>query len=43
MLEISMTAPSDVGTKKTKHVTFHIDGQAPLKLPVHLEAVRPDS
>jgi beta-lactamase regulating signal transducer with metallopeptidase domain len=42
MLEISMTAPSGVGTKNTKNVTFHIDGQAPLKLPVHLVAAGPE-
>jgi beta-lactamase regulating signal transducer with metallopeptidase domain len=41
MLEVSMTAPSNIGTQNTKHVTFQIDGQAPLKLPVHLEAVGP--
>jgi beta-lactamase regulating signal transducer with metallopeptidase domain len=41
MLEISMTAPAEIGTAKTKHVTFTIDGQAPLKLPVHLEAAGP--
>jgi beta-lactamase regulating signal transducer with metallopeptidase domain len=41
MLEISMTAPSRVGAKNFKNVTFQIEGQAPLKLPVHLEAVRP--
>ncbi|MHC5006606.1 MAG: M56 family metallopeptidase [Planctomycetota bacterium] len=41
MLEVSMTAPARVGAKNLKHVTFQIDGQAPLKLPVRLEAVRP--
>ena len=41
MLEVSMTAPSRVGAENFKHVTFQIDGQAPLKLPVRLEAVRP--
>jgi beta-lactamase regulating signal transducer with metallopeptidase domain len=41
MLEISMTAPAEIGTTKTKHVTFTIDGQPPLKLPVHLEAAGP--
>ena len=41
MLEVSMTAPARVGAKNFKNVTFQIDGQAPLKLPVRLEAVRP--
>jgi beta-lactamase regulating signal transducer with metallopeptidase domain len=40
-LEVSMTAPARVGAKNLKHVTFQIDGQEPLKLPVRLEAVRP--
>ncbi len=37
-LEITMTAPVEPGTGKTKHVTFDIEGQAPLELPVHLFA-----
>jgi beta-lactamase regulating signal transducer with metallopeptidase domain len=41
MLEVSMTAPARAGATNSKHVTFQIDGQAPLKLPVRLEAVRP--
>jgi beta-lactamase regulating signal transducer with metallopeptidase domain len=43
MLEISMTAPAGIGEKKTKYVTFDVEGQPPLKLPVHLEAVGPDT
>jgi beta-lactamase regulating signal transducer with metallopeptidase domain len=35
-LEIVMTAPETPDTYKTKHVTFTIEGQRPIKLPVHL-------
>ncbi|MHC4320410.1 MAG: M56 family metallopeptidase, partial [Planctomycetota bacterium] len=42
-LEISMTAPTRIGAKNSKDVTFDIDGQALLKLPVHLETAGPDS
>jgi beta-lactamase regulating signal transducer with metallopeptidase domain len=41
MLEVSMTAPARVGAVNKKHVTFQIEGQETLKLPVRLEAVRP--
>ena len=37
-LDITMTAPAEPGTRKTKHVTFDIEGQTPLKLAVHLLA-----
>jgi hypothetical protein len=42
-LEISMTAPTRIGATNTKDVTFDIDGQALLKLPVHLETAGPES
>lgn len=35
-LEIAMTALGTPGKSKTKHVTFLIAGQPPMKLPVHL-------
>jgi beta-lactamase regulating signal transducer with metallopeptidase domain len=35
-LEITMTAPTEPGAEKTKTVTFLIEDQPPLKLPVHL-------
>ena len=35
-LDITMTAPVEPGAHKTKHVTFDIEGQAPLELAVHL-------
>ena len=37
-LDITMTAPAEPGTRKTKHVTFDIEGQPPLELAVHLLA-----
>ncbi len=37
-VEVTMTAPVEPGTSKTKYVTFDIEGQAPLKLAVHLQA-----
>jgi beta-lactamase regulating signal transducer with metallopeptidase domain len=43
MLEIVMTAPSKVGARNSKYVTFHIDGQAPLKLPVSLVVSGPQT
>ena len=38
-VEVTMTAPVEPGTLKTKYVTFDIEGQAPLKLAVHLQAI----
>ena len=35
-IEVTMTAPDDHGTLKTKFVTFDIEDQGPLKLAVHL-------
>jgi beta-lactamase regulating signal transducer with metallopeptidase domain len=43
MLEIAMTAPSKVGARNFKYVTFHIDGQDPLKLPVYLVVGSPET
>lgn len=37
-LEVTMTAPAEPGTRKTKFVTFDVEGQPPLKLAVHLQA-----
>ncbi len=35
-VDVTMTAPTELGLLKTKYVTFKIEGQDPLKLPVHL-------
>ena len=40
---VTMTAPDQPGQRKTKHVTFSIEGQPPLKVAVHLVAASPDS
>jgi len=37
-VEVTMTAPLEPGTTKTKYVTFDIEGQAPLKLAVDLQS-----
>ncbi len=41
MIEITMTGPDKAGLTKTKYVTFHVEGQVPLRLPVHLTATDP--
>lgn len=41
MVELTMTGPDKAGLTKTKYVTFQVEGQAPLRLPVHLMAVEP--
>jgi beta-lactamase regulating signal transducer with metallopeptidase domain len=43
MIEVTMTAPTTIGEAKTKQVIFHVQGQPPLKLPVHLKAVGPNA
>ena len=40
-VEITMTAPESPGATKTKFVTFDVEGQPPLELPVHLQAAGP--
>ncbi len=41
-VEVTMTAPVEPGTTKTKYVTFDIEGQAPLKLAVDLQSAAAD-
>ena len=43
LVELTMTAPERPGERKTKDVTFFIQGQPPLKVPIHLEAGRFDT
>jgi hypothetical protein len=43
LVELTMTAPEKPGDRKTKSVTFFIQGQPPLKVPIHLEAGRFDT
>lgn len=43
LVELTMTAPEKPGESKTKSVTFFIQGQPPLKVPIHLEAGRFDT
>lgn len=43
LVELTMTAPEKPGERKTKSVTFFIQGQPPLKVPIHLEAGRFDT
>ncbi len=43
LVELTMTAPVKLGERKTKDVTFFIQGQPPLKVPIHLEAGRFDT
>ncbi|MEE8154432.1 MAG: M56 family metallopeptidase [Phycisphaerales bacterium] len=43
LVELTMTAPNNPGERKTKDVTFFIQGQPPLKVPIHLEAGRFDT
>ena len=43
LVELTMTAPNNPGERKTKSVTFFIQGQPPLKVPIHLEAGRFDT
>ncbi len=43
LVELTMTAPEKPGERKTKDVTFFIQGQPPLKVPIHLEAGRFDT
>ncbi|MCZ6651997.1 MAG: DUF1573 domain-containing protein [Planctomycetota bacterium] len=43
LVELTMTAPEQPGERKTKSVTFFIQGQPPLKVPIHLEAGRFDT
>ena len=43
LVELTMTAPEKPGDRKTKDVTFFIQGQPPLKVPIHLEAGRFDT
>lgn len=40
-LLVTMTAPVEPGARKTKYVTFDIEGQPPLELAVHLLAAGP--
>ena len=42
-LEVSMTAPRRGGQRRTKYVTFEIEGQPALRLPVHLTVADPVS
>lgn len=42
-VDLTMTAPTKPGEQKTKAVTFFIDGQPPLKVPIHLKASLLDS
>ena len=43
LVELTMTASEKPGERKTKSVTFFIQGQPPLKVPIHLEAGRFDT
>ena len=36
-IDLSMTAPDKHGEAKTKHVTFTVADQPPLKVPLHLQ------
>jgi hypothetical protein len=40
-LEITMVGPDKPGQEKTKTVTIDVEGQAPLRIPIHLEATAP--
>jgi beta-lactamase regulating signal transducer with metallopeptidase domain len=40
-LEVTMTADPHPGAAKTRYVTFEIEGQAPLKLAVHVRTAGP--
>ncbi len=40
---ITMSAPPLPGERKTRYVTFNVEGQPPLKLAVHLQAAGPES
>ncbi len=42
-IRITMTAPPKPGERKTRYVTFNVEGQPPLKLAVHLQAAGPES
>ena len=42
-VDLTMTAPVKPGEQKTKTVTFFVDGQPPLNVPIHLKASLLDS
>ena len=39
-LEVTVTADTQPGAARTRHVTFEVEGQAPMKLAVHIRTPR---